>query len=60
MNNPQQGPMENLLQGLDEQSDLLSYEEVTAELADCGVDVGLLLDRIHALIDAKPPGAAGG
>ena len=45
--------MENLLQGLDEQSDFLSREEVTAELAACGVDLAPVLARVHALIDAK-------
>lgn len=53
MKNIKQGPMENLFQGLDEQSSLLSDEEVAAELVAMGVSVDDFLREANALIDLR-------
>ncbi len=39
MKNDKQGPMENLLDGLDQHADALSSDEVKSELEDRGIDV---------------------
>jgi hypothetical protein len=46
----EQGPMENLLQGLDQQSDALSSEELAAELQSRGVDLEAFLDQVDVMI----------
>jgi hypothetical protein len=50
MNNDEQGPMENFLDGLDEQSGALSFEDLQAELQDRGIDLSALLSRTDAMI----------
>jgi hypothetical protein len=50
MNNDEQGPIENFLDGLDEQSGALSFEDLQAELQDRGIDLGALLSRTEAMI----------
>jgi hypothetical protein len=50
MNNDEQGPIENFLDGLDEQSGALSFEDLQAELQDRGIDLSALLSRTDAMI----------
>ena len=50
MNNEEQGPMENLLDGLDEQSGALSFDELKEELGARGIDIGASLEKIDKLI----------
>jgi hypothetical protein len=50
MNNDQKGPIENFLDGLDEQSGSLSFDELEAELKNRGIDVNALLRQTDALI----------
>jgi len=50
MKNTKQGPMENLIQGLDEQSRLLSAEELAQELTARGLDVETFLTKADGLI----------
>jgi hypothetical protein len=50
MNNDEQGPLENFLDGLDEQSGALSFDDLQAELKNRGIDVNALLRRTDALI----------
>ena len=50
MKKNQQGPMENLLEGLDQQAECLSTEELKTELSKRGIDVAAFLDRAHAII----------
>ena len=50
MNNEEQGPMENLLDGLDDQSGALSFEELKEELGARGIDIGAFLDKIDKLV----------
>src|SRR5712691_8708243 len=50
MTNDEQGPMENLLDGLDQQSDALSSDELKAELQGRGIEVDLFLQQIEAII----------
>lgn len=46
---PDPGPMENLVDGLDEQSDLLSLEELREDLCARGIDVDGFLGRMLEL-----------
>ena len=50
MTNDEQGPMENLLDGLDQQSDALSLDELKEELRARGIDIDPFLDRIDKLV----------
>src|SRR5712672_2334241 len=50
MNDNQQGPMENLLDGLDQQAQFLSDEELKVELETRGIDVDRFLTRARATI----------
>jgi hypothetical protein len=50
MENDEQGPMENLLDGLDRHSDSLSFAELKAELRDRGIDLDAGLERAQATI----------
>ena len=49
MSTPDPGPMENLVDALDEQSDLLSVEELREDLCARGIDVDGFLGRMLAL-----------
>ena len=53
MTNDEQGPMENLLDGLDQQSDALSSEELKAELAARGIDMDRFVEEIDQMIAAQ-------
>lgn len=53
MNENQQGPMEKLLDGLDQQAQLLSDEELKAELEARGIDVTKFLAGVHATVAQK-------
>jgi|ERR1041384_1185802 hypothetical protein len=50
MNENQQGPMENLLDGLDQHAQFLSDEELKAELEALGIDVDRFLKGARARI----------
>jgi hypothetical protein len=50
MSNSQQGPMENLLDGLSQHARFLSREERKAELRDRGVKVDEFLNEAHSII----------
>jgi predicted HTH domain antitoxin len=50
MSNEEQGPMENLLGGLDEQSGALSLDELKQELQSRGIDTDAFLDRVDKMI----------
>jgi len=50
MSNEEQGPMENLLGGLDEQSGALSLDELKQELQSRGIDIDSFLDRVDTMI----------
>jgi hypothetical protein len=50
MKNDEQGPMENLLDGLDEHSDSLSSDELKAELRDRGIDLDAALKKAASVI----------
>jgi len=52
MKNDEQGPMENLLDGLEEHSDSLSSDELKAELLDRGIDLDAGLEKANATIAA--------
>jgi hypothetical protein len=52
-NTKEQGPMENLIQGLDEQSNMLSPEEASEELTARGVNVENLLRKADSLIKSS-------
>lgn len=52
MTNDEQGPIENLLDGLDQQSDVLSSEELKAELGARGIDIDPFLQQIDEMIAA--------
>jgi hypothetical protein len=52
MENDEQGPIENLLDGLDEHSDSLSSDELKAELLDRGIDLDAGLEKADATIAA--------
>jgi hypothetical protein len=52
MENDEQGPMENLLDGLDRHSDSLSLDEVKAELQNRGIDFDAVLKRAGTIIAA--------
>lgn len=52
MTNDEQGPIENLLDGLDQQSDVLSSEDLKAELGARRIDIDPLLHRIDDMIAA--------
>jgi hypothetical protein len=44
------GPIEEILDGLEEQSSALSKDELKAELADAGIDIDDLLTQTKALV----------
>jgi predicted HTH domain antitoxin len=50
MSNDQQGPMENLLDGLDEQSGSLSLDELREELSGRGVNMDAFLTKIDRIV----------
>jgi len=50
MINEEQGPMEKLLDGLDQQSDALSSDQLKAELQGRGIDIDPFLARIDKMI----------
>lgn len=52
MKNDEQGPMENLLDGLDQHADALSSDELKAELKDRGIDLDAGLKRAETTIAA--------
>ena len=52
MPNDKQGPMENLLQGLDEQSDALSSAQLKADLQARGIDIEPFLQQMEEMIAA--------
>jgi len=52
MTNDEQGPMENVLNGLDQQSGALSFEELKAELQVRGTDIDPFLHEIDEMIAA--------
>jgi hypothetical protein len=56
MTNDEQGPMENLLDGLDEHSDSLSSDELKAELLDRGIDLDAGLTKAEMTIGAYDKG----
>lgn len=53
MTNDEQGPMENLLDGLDESTDALSSEELDNELRARGIDADAFLSKIDTMITAQ-------
>lgn len=53
MNASNPGPMENIVEGLDEQSSLLSVEELKSELVERGIDIDGFLARAKSLIAAQ-------
>jgi hypothetical protein len=53
MTNDEQGPMENLLDGLDQQSDALSSDELREELRGRGIDVDPFLEQISKIVAAE-------
>lgn len=50
MTNDEQGPMENVLDGLDQQSGALSSEELRAELQARGTDMDAFLHQIDEMV----------
>jgi hypothetical protein len=46
----EQGPMENLLDGLEEHSDSLSFDELRVELQDRGIDLDTSLKKAETMI----------
>jgi hypothetical protein len=50
MTNDEQGPMENLLDGLDQQSDALSSEELKTELEARGIAIDPFMQQIDEMI----------
>jgi predicted HTH domain antitoxin len=50
MTNDEQGPMENLLEGLDQQSDALSLDELKEELRGRGIEIAPFLNQIDKMI----------
>lgn len=52
MKNDEQGPMENLLDGLDEHSDSLSSDQLKAELLDRGIDLNAAVKKAEMTIAA--------
>lgn len=52
MTNNEQGPMENLLDGLDEQTDALSPEQLRAELDVRGIKIDPFLKEMEEMITA--------
>ncbi len=50
MKNDEQGPMENLLEGLDQHSDSLSPDELKAESQDRGIDLDAGLKKAEMMI----------
>lgn len=50
MKTPNPGPMENIVEGLDEQTALLSAEELKSELRERGIDIDGFLARSKSLI----------
>src|SRR5258706_6193045 len=50
MNDKQQGPMENLLEGLDQHAKFLSEEELKAELQARSIDVNNVLKSARTMI----------
>jgi hypothetical protein len=56
MKNDEQGPMENLLDGLDQHSDALSFEELKGELQGRGIDIDPFVQQIEEMIAAHDKG----
>src|ERR1700680_2943812 len=52
MKNDEPGPMENLLDGLDQHADVLSSDELKAELEDRGIDLDAALKKAEMTIAA--------
>lgn len=52
MNHDEQGPMENLLDGIEEHADALNFDELRAELANRGIDVDAALANANRMIQA--------
>lgn len=52
MNNGEQGPMENLLDGLDQHADVLSSDELKTELQERGIDLDDGLRKAEKMIQA--------
>ena len=50
MTNDKQGPMENLLEALDQQSDALSLDELKEELRGRGIEIEPFLNQIDKMI----------
>jgi predicted HTH domain antitoxin len=48
--NDEKGPMENLLDGLDQQSDALSLNELKEELRGRGIDIDPFLEQIDKIV----------
>lgn len=56
MTNDEQGPMENLLEGLDQQSEALTSEELKAELQARGINIDPFLHQIDEMIASHDKG----
>jgi hypothetical protein len=56
MTNDEQGPMENVLDGLDQQSDALTSEELKAELQARGINIDPFLQEIDDMIAVHDKG----
>ncbi len=52
MKDDEQGPIENLLEGLDQHTDALSSDELKAELKDRGIDLDAALKKAEMTIAA--------
>jgi len=52
MKNDEQGPMENLLDGLDQHADVLSSDELKGELQDRGIDLDAGVEEAEMTIAA--------
>ena len=52
MNHDEQGPMENLLDGVDEHADILTFDELKTELLSRGIDVDAALQDVNRMIAA--------
>ena len=53
MNHDEQGPMENLLEGLDLHSELLTLEDLKAELRARGIAIDDFLTKIKVELAAE-------
>jgi hypothetical protein len=52
MNHDEHGPMENLLEGVEEHADILTYDELKTELLSRGIDVDTALQDVNRMIAA--------